>query len=176
MMLAKKKSKPRKSSMAKAPQAAKPLAEPIVTENKIVSDGEPKAPLNQRLQTVLSNAGLEPTEEQMRAAAGAGGNPDPLSRIPKKGQELLERFFGGGAIIFGSTFLLVGISISVEALCKVLNKPLPVQLDEIIVQYVEPMLTPSILILFGFSISLGLLKQLQLGSGTAGVLYTEEDE
>ena len=37
-------------------------------------------------------------------------------------------------------------------------------------------MTPSILILFGFSISLGLLKQLQLGSESAGVLYTEDDD
>jgi len=41
---------------------------------------------------------------------------------------------------------------------------------------VEPALTPSILILFGFSISLGLLKQLQMGSASAGVLYSEDDE
>ena len=43
-------------------------------------------------------------------------------------------------------------------------------------QYVEPALTPSILILFGFSISLGVLKQLQLGSESTGVLYTESDD
>ena len=40
--------------------------------------------------------------------------------------------------------------------------------------------TPNILIksiiLFFFSISLGLLKQLQMSSEQGGVLYTEEDE
>ena len=52
---------------------------------------------------------------------------------------------------------------------------LPTALDEAIVQYVEPALTPSILILFFFSISLGILKQLQLSSESTGVLYTEDD-
>jgi hypothetical protein len=55
---------------------------------------------------------------------------------------------------------------------------LPIFVDEILVQYVEPALTPSILTLFGFSISLGVLKQLQFTSETdsMGVLYREEDD
>ena len=65
---------------------------------------------------------------------------------------------------------------SVEAFAKVSGNPLPVFLDEVLVQYVEPALTPSILILFGFSISLGLLKQLQMTAGSAGVLYQEPEE
>ena len=31
---------------------------------------------------------------------------------------------------------------SVEAVCKVTDNPLPVQIDELLVQYVEPALTP----------------------------------
>ncbi|KOO24789.1 hypothetical protein Ctob_008511 [Chrysochromulina tobinii] len=112
----------------------------------------------------------------MQAEEVKRGPADPLSRIPKAGQELLERFFGGGAIVFGSTFILSGIAVSVEAVCKVLDKPLPTAVDEVLVQYIEPCLTPSILILFFFSISLGLLKQLQLGSEQAGVLYVERDD
>ena len=102
--------------------------------------------------------------------------PDPLSKIPKAGQELLERFFGGGAIVFGTAFILSGIAVAVEAVCKVTGNPLPTVIDEALVQYVEPAMTPSILILFFFSISLGLLKQLQMSSEQGGVLYTEEDE
>lgn len=83
------------------------------------------------------------------------GPADPLSRIPKKGQDLLERFFAGGALVFGSAFLISGVSVAIEAVCKVGGVRLPTALDEAIVQYVEPALTPSILILFFFSISLG---------------------
>lgn len=135
---------------------------------------DPSLPRRQRLDAVLSNAGLSPSDargQQMQQA------PDsPLSRIPEKGQELLERFFGGGALLFGGIFVTSGIGISIEALCKVTNKPLPVWLAEIIVQYVEPALTPSILTLFFFSISLGTLKQLQMTAGSMGVLYQEDDD
>ncbi len=31
---------------------------------------------------------------------------------------------------------------SVEAVCKVTDNPLPVEIDELLVQYVEPALTP----------------------------------
>jgi len=99
-----------------------------------------------------------------------------LSKIPKAGQDILERFFAGGALVFGSAFLLSGLAIAVESVAKVLGSPLPTALDEALVQYVEPAMTPSILILFFFSISLGLLKQLQLGSESTGVLYRESDD
>lgn len=130
-------------------------------------------PLESRLDSVLRDAGVVKTTaemEEMRAPT------DPLSKIPQGGQELLERFFGGGAIVFGTVFLLAGIAVSVEAVCKITGNALPTAIDELLVQYVEPALTPSVLILFAFSISLGLLKQLQLGSEEAGVLYVENED
>jgi len=133
------------------------------------------APLDARLDDVLRNAGITQVSDDTPSAGGAGPM-DPLSRIPKKGQELLERFFGGGALVFGSAFLISGLSVALEAICKVANVRLPTVVDEAIVQYVEPAMTPSILVLFFFSISLGLLKQLQLGSESAGVLYSEGDD
>lgn len=141
-------------------------------QSSMKSDAE--APVEERVASVLRNAGIMDTD--VAASAKPGQPPDPLSRIPKQGQELLERFFTSGAVLFGSIFLISGISVSVEAFCKVLGSPLPVAIDEVLVQYVEPALTPSVLILFAFSISLGILKQLQLGSASAGVLYTEEDD
>ena len=114
----------------------------------------PGAPLDTRLDDVLRNAGITQASDDTSSAAGAGPT-DPLSRIPKKGQELLERFFGGGALVFGSAFLISGLSVAVEAICKVANVRLPTVVDEAIVQYVEPAMTPSILTLFFFSISLG---------------------
>jgi len=181
VMLAKKKSKPRKpkntsggSDSGLRPAAAAPPPRPSTPDAPPIAAPTTDAPLDTRLDQVLRDAGITRTVDDV--AEAARGPADPLSRIPKKGQELLERFFGGGAIVFGSAFLLSGLAVSVEAICKVLGTPLPTAIDQALVQYVEPALTPSILILFFFSISLGLLKQLQLGSETAGVLYSERDD
>jgi len=141
-----------------------------------MASAQTDAPLDSRLDDVLRNAGIAPSSDQLQQAARPSDPTDVLSRIPQKGQVLLEQFFGGGAIIFGSAFLLSGIAVAVEAVCKITGNALPTAVDEALVQYVEPALTPSILILFFFSISLGVLKQLQLGNESAGVLYSEDDE
>jgi len=185
--LAKKKSKPQKPEPQRpvglsAPMGfSSPAATPSSSRDASARSGSSggggggsSSSLDRRLDEVLREAGV--TRSSMQAEEVKRGPADPLSRIPKAGQELLERFFGGGAIVFGSTFILSGIAVSVEAVCKVLDKPLPTAVDEVLVQYIEPCLTPSILILFFFSISLGLLKQLQLGSEQAGVLYVERDD
>ena len=196
-MLAKKKSKKREKKgssgakpspvtpMASSPSPPPPAAAaraPPTPGSTYASNADPDAPLNSRLDDVLKNAGIStsadgPLGQAANQKAQSGINPsDPLASIPKAGQVLLERFFGGGAITFGTAFLLSGLAVAVEAICKVTGNPLPQALDEALVQYVEPALTPSILILFAFSISLGLLKQLQLGSETGGVLYIEDDD
>lgn len=174
----KTKARPRKTTIA---DTAAPLGAPMVLPDESMdarptslSAPDPSLPRKDRIDAVLRNAGLSQSDargQQMQQA------PDsPLSRIPEEGQVLLERFFGSGALLFGGIFVASGIGISVEALCKVTGNPLPVWLDEALVQYVEPALTPSILILFFFSISLGLLKQLQMTAGSMGVLYQEEDD
>ena len=175
--LAKKKPKPRKritkppnTIQSAAPRPSSPPAASSVPPVRTSS----AAPLEDRLDAVLRDAGVAPAQSDM--VDSMKGSADPLSKIPKAGQELLERFFGGGAIVFGSAFLLSGLAVSIEAVCKVTGNSLPTAIDEVLVQYIEPAMTPSILILFFFSISLGLLKQLQLGSEQAGVLYTEDDD
>lgn len=180
-LLAKKKSKSRKSKGESRTAAAsspppRPPPSPIGTPPSNTANAQSEAPLDARLDDVLRNAGLAPSSDQLQQAARPSDPTDVLSRIPQKGQVLLEQFFGGGALVFGSAFLLSGIAVSVEAVCKVTGNALPTALDEVLVQYVEPALTPSILILFFFSISLGILKQLQLGNESAGVLYSEDDE
>jgi len=133
----------------------------------------------ERVDAVLRGRGINRADDEGSSAARPSqpsGSLDPLARIPKAGQVLLERFFGGGLILTGTIFISSGIAVSVEALCKVLDKPLPPSVDDLLVNVVEPLLTPSILTLFFFSISLGLLKQLQFSSESAGVLYREEDE
>uniref|UniRef100_A0A7S3TW81 Uncharacterized protein n=2 Tax=Choreotrichia TaxID=141411 RepID=A0A7S3TW81_9SPIT len=141
--------------------------------NEVRVAQSPAATRAERVDSVLRERGILPTDSR---PVGQDTSLDPLARIPKKGQELLERFFGGGAILFGFIFIASGIAVSVEALCKVLDKPLPQFVDDFLVNTVEPILTPSILILFFFSISLGLLKQLQFSSESAGVLYREDDD
>lgn len=148
-------------------------------------DGE--VDLDSRLDAVLRDAGItnkldassfpgDKSKDGILPTFGAAPNPeDPLSRIPKKGQDLLERFFGGGAIVFGTAFILCGLAVSFESVFKILGTPIPVWYEEIVVQLFLPAMTPSVLILFAFSISLGVLKQLQLGSLESGVLYTEDD-
>ena len=128
---------------------------PTASFSAPVSD--PGASRSERLDSVLRAAGLSQSDSAVAEAARP--NDAPLASIPLKGQELLEKFFGSGAILFGSIFLVSGIGVSIEATCKILKVDLPVPIAEAIVQYVEPALTPSILILFAFSISLGLLKQ-----------------
>ena len=167
-MLAKKKPKPRKPKQAASPFSA-PAAAPRPASDDAASSRSsppstafeaPAAPtgsLDDRLDAALKQAGITGTDASMPASSADSASP--LSKIPAKGQELLERFFGGGALVFGSAFLFSGIAVSVEALCKVLDVKLPTAVDEAIVQFIEPALTPSILILFGFSISLGVLKQ-----------------
>lgn len=129
----------------------------------------------ERVDSVLRARGITPSSDSVPQRK-PDAPLDPLARIPKSGQALLERFFGGGAILTGTVFITSGIAVSVEALCKVLDKPLPAAFDDFLVNSVEPILTPSILTLFFFSISLGLLKQLQFSSESAGVLYREDED
>ena len=146
------------------------MQEPMTTAPSTApsfSSPDPSLPRDARLDAVLRGAGLSRGDQPSAMTAASMGDDSPLSKIPVKGQELLEKFFGSGAILFGTIFLSTGIGVSIEALCKVTGNPLPVWLDEALVQYVEPAMTPSILILFGFSISLGLLKQVAAAAPAA---------
>jgi len=189
-MLAKKQQQPKKRKK-KAP--ARPAAAPAPTSlqpppttvastptTPAPSAGTPSAPLDDRLDEVFKRAGIgqsDPMASFSPANSKKAFDPnDPLARIPKPAQEALERFFFGGASVMGTAFILSGLAVAIEAIAKVLGSPLPTFLDELLVQYVEPALTPSLLILFGFSISLGVLKQLQLGSESTGVLYSESND
>lgn len=206
------------SSTAPPPTTA---ATPPMPSASTFSASPTGAPLDDRLDSVLKRSGITqdskdwaPKRSPDKLGAFGSGQEfdpnDPLARIPKAGQEVLEKFFAGGALVFGSAFILSGLAVALEAIAKVLGSPLPTPIDEALVQYVEPALTPSILILFAFSISLGrmrspefifyrrvggsshchhpkplissccrlcaVLKQLQLGSESTGVLYVEKDD
>ena len=167
VLMAKSKKPSRKKGRSKAakeaasqelpPMMDEPPRPSVPTASFSAPVSDPGASRSERLDSVLRAAGLSQSDSAVAEAARP--NDAPLASIPLKGQELLEKFFGSGAILFGSIFLVSGIGVSIEATCKILKVDLPVPIAEAIVQYVEPALTPSILILFAFSISLGLLKQ-----------------
>ena len=166
------------SAMKKEPETAS-ASDGFEPAAKLRDAPNRPSPPIEAIGTARSQPILELAPKPSARPSGAPMQPrksaDPLSNIPKAGQELLERFFGGGALIFGTAFIISGLAVAVEAFAKVLGKPLPTALEELVVQFLYPSLTPSILILFFFSISLGILKQLQLSSESTGVLYTEDD-
>ena len=169
MMLAKNKKRAPPDAVSKSADQLEGTATSTATGPVDVED---------RLDAVLKSAGLikdwSATDATASSKDSAGGSP--LANIPPRGQELLERVFFSGAALFGSVFLLAGLALSAEATLSVLGSPLPDKVAAFVLDFVEPTMTPSILCLFFFSISLGVLKQLQLGSDTAGVLYTEDDD
>lgn len=137
LMLAKSKKPDRKKkkaapvSRAAPPSVAKvppTSAQPPLGEPALVDDD---ASVEERVARVLRESGLAP---EGGAPAAASAPSDPLSRIPLKGQALLERFFAGGALTFGTIFLTAGILVSTEALAKVLGYDLPVAIDEALIQ------------------------------------------
>lgn len=68
-------------------------------------------------------------------------------------------------------FLLAGVFITIEAGSKATANPLPIGLETFIVNIVEPNFTPGLLVLLGFSVSLGLFS-IGLG-GSASSTYRE---
>lgn len=64
------------------------------------------------------------------------------------------------------------MAITVEAWSKTTKTALPESLDQFIVGTVEPNFTPGLLVLLGFSVSLGVFAAAQLGS--QGAQYRED--
>jgi hypothetical protein len=163
VLMAKSKKPDRKKPARKKPIQDGPMMDappPPLGSMSNPAPPEQSGSRSERLDAVLRGAGLSQSDSA-KVEAARPQDQSPLASIPVKGQELLERFFGTGALLFGGIFIAAGIGVSIEATCKITGYKLPVILAEAIVQYVEPALTPSILILFGFSISLGLLKQVR---------------
>merc|ERR1719331_2833691 len=178
------RSKPKRKTKGKrsrpdeipVPQRAAASAAPAAPPPPLAGPGGTGSqPDQQRIDDVLRAAGISRGDGEAPRAAEPGGPRSPLSIIPKKGQDLLERVFFGAAVVFGTIFLASGVAVSIEATCRILGSPLPDAVDELLTDYVFPLLTPSILALFASTVSLGVLKQLQLDSDSAGVLYSEDD-
>jgi len=89
---------------------------------------------------------------------------DIMSMFPPAVLVGLDRFLKGGLVITGTLFILAGIGITFEAYSKVSEKPLPSNIDAFIVNIIEPNFTTGLLVLLGFSVSLGAFAAAQLAS------------
>mmetsp|Transcript_64163 Transcript_64163/g.121574 ORF Transcript_64163/g.121574 Transcript_64163/m.121574 type:complete len:282 (+) Transcript_64163:68-913(+) len=130
------------------------------------------------LDALLEATGV--TDPEYRERLELGKN-DPLRKIPRSGQETLEKIWFGGTVVFGIIFILVAILESTLAVGKFFHFDESYEeqfksYDFFITKFVSPVLTPSIVITFVNSASLGILKTFQLQSEGSGILYTEDED
>ena len=156
---------------------------------KVTTD--PSLPAEERAKQVLREQyGLKTLEEQqtdqkkreqMAAArqqreqwqkAAEEENFDIIALIPGPVQIFIDRFLKIGVAICTLLFVSAGIGITAEAWSKASGNALPEDIDAFIVSVVEPNFTPGLLVLLGFSVSLGVFSALQLSS--AGAQYRED--
>merc|ERR1719389_404250 len=97
---------PRRAVASAAPAA--PAAPAVPPPPLAGPGGTGSQPDQQRIDDVLRAAGISRGDGEAPRAAEPDGPRSPLSSIPKKGQDLLERVFFGGAVVFGTIFLVSG--------------------------------------------------------------------
>jgi ABC-type dipeptide/oligopeptide/nickel transport system permease component len=85
----------------------------------------------------------------------------------------IDRFLKTGLAITTFAFVLGGFAIVLEAWSKTSGEVLPEDIQNFIVNIVEPNFTFGLVVLLTFSISLGIFAALQLGS--EGATYREKD-
>lgn len=164
---------------------------PVVETTKLTQNDEGSTP-EERAKALLRNKyGMKTLEEQKMDAkqfeayqeqqkklaewkkmAVKGKDFDIMSIIPAPILIAIDRFLKLGTAVCTISFVLAGGFITIEAWSKVSDSPLPDNLDNFIVNTVEPAFTPGLFVLLGFSVSLGAFAALQLGS--QGSTYKEE--
>lgn len=99
---------------------------------------------------------------------------DIISLIPSEILVALDLFLKVGVTVCGITFILSGLAITVEAYTKATGNTelLSPSIESFIVDTIEPNFTTGLLVLLGFSVSLGALAAAQLGS--QGATYREK--
>mmetsp|Transcript_7601 Transcript_7601/g.14429 ORF Transcript_7601/g.14429 Transcript_7601/m.14429 type:complete len:275 (+) Transcript_7601:196-1020(+) len=98
---------------------------------------------------------------------------DIIAMIPAPVLKALDAFLKGGVVLSGTAFIVAGILITAEAWSKASGQALPPDMDNFIVNVVEPNFTPGLLVVLGFSVSLGVLAAASLGS--EGAQYRQKD-
>jgi hypothetical protein len=121
----------------------------------------------------LTEAQLELYKEKQRKQAALrkkiANNEalDIMNMLPPSVLVGIDRFLKAGLLTCGTLFIVAGLFITAEAWSKASNQPLPTNLDNFIVNIVEPNFTPGLLVLLGFSVSLGAFAALQLSSSSS---------
>ena len=79
----------------------------------------------------------------------------------------IDVFLKGGLAICTILFIAAGFGITAEAWAVATGNMLPEDVDAFIVNVIEPNFTPGLLVLLGFSVSLGVFATAQMGSGSS---------
>jgi hypothetical protein len=98
---------------------------------------------------------------------------DVMTMLPAPVLRGIDVFLKAGVAVASVSFILSGIGITVEAWSKTTGSSIDPALDRLIVETIEPNFTAGLLVLLGFSVSLGLFAAAQLGS--AGAQYKEDE-
>lgn len=99
--------------------------------------------------------------------ADEGKDFDIMEVLPAPVLLGIDRFLKAGLAICTVLFVLAGFGITIEAWSKASDSPLPPNIDDFIVNVIEPNFTPGLGVLLGFSISLGAFAAAQLSSASA---------
>lgn len=105
--------------------------------------------------------------DDWKKQADEGKDFDIMEVLPAPVLVGIDRFLKAGLAICTVLFVLAGFGITIEAWSKASDSPLPPNIDEFIVNVIEPNFTPGLGVLLGFSISLGAFAAAQLSSASA---------
>jgi len=97
---------------------------------------------------------------------------DLFSLIPPPLIKIIDGFLKVGLGVSTLLFVAAGIGITLEAYSASSGNPLPENIDNYITNVIEPNFTIGLLVLLGFSVSLGVFSLGQLGS--KGSVYRED--
>ena len=97
---------------------------------------------------------------------------DIFAVVPPGVLKGIDLFLKTGLTITTTAFVLAGFAITAEAWSVATNNELPPDVDQFIVNIVEPNFTTGLFVLLGFSISLGIFASVQLGSSAS--IYSED--
>ena len=160
----------------------------IEVEQEPALEMDKSLPAEERAERLLREKyGMKTLEEQRRdqkrrenreqladwkAKADEGQDFDLIAALPEPLVIFIDRFLKIGVTISTLLFVAAGIGITLEAWSATSGDPLPEDIDNFIVNTVEPNFTPGLLVLLTFSISLGLFASAQLGSEAS--VYSED--
>lgn len=171
------------SSIEGASQDANAFARPKV-------DLDPNMSTDERTKAILKQQfGLRSYEEQqgdIKAAEAAAVNRSRLEKVKQMKDEefdifmvippsivkAIDAFLKLGLTVSTVAFVLAGIGITAEAWAIATDNKLPENIDNFIVNVIEPNFTPGLLVLLSFSVCLGIFATAQLASGSS--IYKEE--